>query len=124
MAIHVDQIGKYNKQLVIDLKAGKVETSGTLITKWEHDTAYNYDLSYGVMACGNASKRLPGKWVGKKYYCADKDFEWDMGKRIVHIYNPDEKATTQKFYRLVHTPGASGLRDNSYNQCDEITNIP
>ena len=61
---------------------------------------------------------------GIKFYCATKDFEWDMAKRIVHIYDPDDKAKTQKFYRLIHTPGASELRDNSYNQCDEITNIP
>lgn len=122
--VHIDQIGKYNKQLVIDLKAGRTETSGTLISTWKHAMGYPYDLSYGVRACGNSGMKLPGKWVGDKYYCADKDFEWDMAKRIVHIYDRDNKATTQKFYRLIHTPGEAQLRDNSYNQCDEITNVP
>ena len=124
MAVHVDQIGKYNKALVTDLKAGNTHTSGTLITEWVHAQSYNYDLSYGVMACGNNSKRLSGKWVGVKYYCADRDFNWDMAKRIVHIYDRDNKVATQKFYRLIHTKGDPGLRDNSYSQCDEITNIP
>ncbi len=124
MAVHVDQIGKYNKQLVLDLKAGNGESSGVSITEWRHPQAYNYDLSYGVMACGNNSKRLQGRFVGIKYYCADKSFEWDMSKRIVHIYDQDNKAATQQFYRLIHTSGSPGLTDNSYSNCDLITNIP
>jgi len=124
MAVHIDQIGKYNAQLVIDLKAGNTHSSGLLMSEWLHDKAYNYDLSYGVMACGNNSKLLQGKYVGVKYYCSDRNLDFDMAKRIVHIYDRDNVAGTQKFYRLIHTPGAPGLRDNSYSSCDEITNIP
>lgn len=124
MAIHIDSIGKYNKQLVIDLKAGKIYTSGTLISEWVHAKSYNYDLSYGVMACGDSGKTLKGKYIGVKYYCAKRDFSWDMAKRIVHIYDRDNKLGTQKFYRLIHTSAPVGLRDNSYSQCDEVTNIP
>ena len=124
MSVNIDQIGYYNRQLVIDLKAGNIETSGTLVSEWLHEQSYNYDLSYGVMACGNPNKRLQGRWVGRKYYCATREFEWDMAKRIVHIYDLDNRVGTQKFYRLIHTAAQPGLRDNSYSQCDEITNIP
>jgi hypothetical protein len=122
--IDIDSIGKYNKQLVLDLKAGKTHTSGTLISTWRHDQNYNYDLSRGITACGNPAMKLQGKYVGEKYYCATKDFQWDMAKRIVHVYDTDNKAGTQKFYRLIHTKASDPqLRDNQYGECDEITGI-
>jgi len=68
--------------------------------------------------------RLKGRYIGLKYYCATRDGDFDMAKRIVHIYDQDDKAGTQKFYRLIHTKAAPGLSDNSYRQCDEITGIP
>ena len=124
MSVDIDSIGKYNKQLVIDLKAGNSHTSGTLISKWVHAQSYNYDLSYGVMACGNPGKSLKGRYIGVKYYCSKRNFDWDYAKRIVHIFDQDNKKGTQKFYRLIHTKAARGLRDNSYSQCDVITGIP
>ena len=124
MSVDIDNIGKYNKQLILDLKAGKTHTSGTLISEWKHAQNYNYDLSFGVMACGNPGKLLKGTFVGEKYYCANKDFSWDMAKRIVHVYDTKNRAGTEKFYRLIHTSASPGLRDNSYNRCDEIINIP
>jgi len=124
MAVDIDDIGKYNKQLVLDLKAGNTHTSGTLVSEWKHAQAYNYDLSFGVMACGNPGMTLKGTFVGVKYYCANKDFSWDMAKRIVHVFDTKNQQGTQKFYRLIHKKGDPGLRDNSYSHCDEITNIP
>lgn len=124
MAIDINNIGKYNKQLVIDLKAGKLFSSNTRISEWVHAKSYNYDLSYGVMACGDSGKSLKGKYIGVKYYCANRDFGWDMGKPIVHIYDRDNRVGTQKFYRLIHTSSKPGLHDNSYSSCDEITGIP
>ena len=47
-----------------------------------------------------------------------------MKKRIVHIYDKDDRLKTQKFYRLIHTAGNPGLRDNSYSNCEEIIEIP
>lgn len=126
--VDFSMIGKFNQQLVRSLKEGRSTidnmTQYANVGDWVHAQAYNYDLSYGVMACGNNSKTLQGKYFGIKYYCIDRSMEYDMKKRIVHIYDRDDKAKTQKFYRLEHTPGPPNARDNSYCKCDEITNIP
>lgn len=123
MAVDINQIGKYNKQLILDLKAGRMSSSGYPISDWQHESSYNYDLSYGVMACGNSSKRLQGTLIGKKYYCATSDFEWDMAKRIVHIYDPKNSSTAHKFYRLIHTKGKPGCYLNTYSTCELVTGI-
>jgi hypothetical protein len=123
MAVKIDEIGKHNKQLVLDLKDGKDKSNGYPITDWCHEKSYNYDLSFGVMACGNSSKQLKGTFVGVKYYCADAEMNWDMAKRIVHVYDTKNKAGTQKFYRLIHTKGKPGAYLNTYSACDEITGV-
>ena len=126
--IDYNSIGKFNQGLVKSLKDGAATidamTKYANVSDWVHAQAYNYDLSYGVMACGNNAKTLPGKFVGIKYYCIDKSMDYDMKKRIVHIFDRDNKTKTQKFYRLTHTPGKEGARDNSYCNCEEIINIP
>ena len=119
MPISIDNIGKYNKQLVLDLIAGNDTSSGAAISEWRHAQSYNYDLSYGIAGI-NSKRSLPGKKVGVKYYCADSSFNWDMAKRIVHIYDPTDSSVPAEFYRLIHTPGDPGLRDNSYSQCERI----
>ena len=119
-----DQIGTWNKSLVSAIKAGNTLFEGPYrVADWKHANPCNYDLSYGVTAFG--SKNLPGKTIGVKYYGVDKVTGGLDGKiRFVHIYDPDNKVKTQKFYRLIHTSAAPGLSDNSYSQCDEITGIP
>ena len=122
MAVKFDQIGSVNMALVLALKRGEDHAAGYPISEYLHDKAYNYDLSYGLQAI--ATKRLlSGTYTGKKYYCYDKN-GIDMKKRIVHIHDSENPRSPQTFYRLVHTSGAPGLRDNSYGQCDLITDIP
>jgi hypothetical protein len=126
--VKYSEIGTFNQSLVRALKSGSSSIDGMTqyanVGDWVHADGYDYDLSYGVMACGNTSKRLPPKYVGVKYYCIDKSMEYDMKKRVVHIYNKDDRLTTQKFYRLIHTAGRADLRDNSYSNCEEIIEIP
>lgn len=123
MAIDIDSIGKYNKQLVLDLKAGLQMSSGYPMSAWRHETSYNYDLSFGVMACGNRTKALQGTKRGVKYYCADSEFNWDMAKRIVHIYDTGNPNAAPEFYRLIHTKGKPGCYLNTYSTCDRITGV-
>lgn len=115
--IKIDQIGKYNKQLVLDLLAGNSTSSGHPIEEWRHDQSYNYDLSFGIAGV-HAKRMLPGTKVGIKYYCATRDFEWDMKRRIVHIYDRNDKNVPAEFYLLTHTDGP--VRDNSYSKCETI----
>jgi hypothetical protein len=121
MAVDVTQIGLVNMQLVLDLAQDRGYSSGYPIEQFEHAQDYNYDLSYGVSL--HLSHRLQGRYVGKKYYCYRDLVNIDMQKRIVHIFDQDNKKTTQKFYRLIHTAAKPGLNDNSYDRIDEITNI-
>ncbi|HTJ31241.1 MAG TPA: hypothetical protein VL346_12110 [Acidobacteriaceae bacterium] len=123
MAVDYKQIGQSNQQIVLALKNGWTHIGDDPIEDFRHSTAYNYDLSYGLHAIYNKTM-LKGTYVGVKYYCCDKYWEWDMAKRIVHVYDRLNPASPQSFYRLIHTPGAPEARDNSYNQCDLITNIP
>lgn len=122
MAVKFDQIGAINMALVLALKTGKDHAAGYPVSDYLHDKAYNYDLSYGLQAI--LTKRLlPGSYVGTKYYCYDRN-GIDMRKRIVHVHDPQNPRAAQSFYRLIHTSAEPGLRDNSYNQCDLITDIP
>ena len=122
MAVKFDQIGAVNMALVLALKNGEDHAAGYPVSDYLHDKAYNYDLSYGLQAI--LTKRLlEGTYVGKKYYCYDRN-GIDMKKRIVHIYDSQNAKAAQTFYRLIHTAGAPGLRDNSYSNCDLITDIP
>lgn len=123
MPVKFDQIGKVNQALVLAIKNGDTHAMGYPLTEYQHDTAFNYDLSFGVYGI-NTKKPLSGTYVGVKYYCYKSVSEIDMAKRIVHIYDRLNPGSPQTFYRLIHTPGDPGLRDNSYNQCDLITDIP
>jgi hypothetical protein len=115
--IQIDQIGKYNKQLVLDLLAGNSASSDAPIEEWRHTQSYNYDLSFGVAAI-HAKRMLPGTKVGVKYYCATRDFEWDMKRRIVHVYDRLNANVRSEFYLLTHSDGP--VRDNSYSMCQTI----
>ena len=126
MAVAVNDIGYYNKGLVLDLARGNDSSWGHPIKEYKHKDAYNYDLSYGVAL--HKQHPLQGKYVGIKYYCVTKEFKWDMAKRIVHIYDSDNRAGTQKFYRLIHCKAlgkAQGepVYTNDYCTIDEITGI-
>jgi hypothetical protein len=122
MPVDFNQIGATNMALVLALKNGIAHASGYPVTDYLHPEAYNYDLSYGLHAIANR-RYLTGSYTGTKYYCHD-GFDWDMKKRIVHIHDPLHPASPQTFYRLIHTGGPQGARDNSYGQCDLIANIP
>ena len=122
MAVKFDQIGSINMALVLALKNGKDHAAGRPISDYQHAQSYNYDLSYGLNAI-YSKRQLEGSYVGTKYYCYTKT-EIDMKKRIVHIRDTKDSSNPQYFYRLIHTAANPGLRDNSYNQCDLITDIP
>ena len=123
MAVDYNSIGSINMALVLALQNRAEHAAGFPVSEYLHDKAYNYDLSFGLV--GIATKRsLPGTYVGVKYYCYDKKNGIDMKKRIVHIFDPKNPGSPQTFYRLIHTAGRPGLRDNSYSSCDLITGIP
>lgn len=112
--IGIDTIGMYNRELVIELARGSKDFSGSLIEDFKHAQLYNYDSS---------GMPLSDSRVGVKYYCTSDGKTWDMKKRIVHVLDsksPNNRAKMQ-FYRLIHTSAAPGLRDNSYQSCEEIT---
>jgi hypothetical protein len=69
-------------------------------------------------AANGAKRMLPGTKLGVKYYCADRNFEWDMKRRIVHIYDPQDTNARAEFYLLTHSDGP--VRDNSYKMCQTI----
>lgn len=120
--VSIDLIGKYNKQLIVDIKAGKTVSSDfSIAEQWQHAQGYNYDLSYGI--AGINTKRLwPGTIVGTKYYCVSSDGQWDYKKRIVYVHDPKNSAFVVRFFRLIHTPmHKSGTFTNDYAECDEIT---
>lgn len=123
MPVKFDQIGKVNQALVIAIKNGDTHVMGYALSEYQHDTAFNYDLSFGVYGIVN-KKPLAGTYVGTKYYCYKSVSEIDMAKRIVHIHDRLDSSSPQTFYRLIHTSGQPGLRDNSYSHCDLITDIP
>jgi hypothetical protein len=123
MAVKLDQIGIYNKALVLALKNKDASASGYPISDYRHPQSYNYDLSYGMYGI-NTKKALPGSYVGIKYYCYNRDNTIDMAKRIVHIYDRLNPGSPETFYRLIHTSARPDLRDNSYSTCDLITDIP
>ena len=122
MAVKFDQIGAVNMALVLALKNGATHAAGYPISDYLHNKAYNYDLSYGLHAVLN-KRLLPGSYVGTKYYCFTA-YGIDMKKRIVHIHDPLNPGSPVTFYRLIHTSSSPGLSDNSYSQCDLITDIP
>jgi hypothetical protein len=126
MAVAVNAIGQNNTKLVLDLARGNDTSMGYPIADYGHKDSYNYDLSYGVAL--HKQHPLQGRYIGVKYYCVTKDFEWDMAKRIVHIYDLDHRAGTQKFYRLIHCKAlgkAQGqpVYTNDYCTIDEITGV-
>jgi hypothetical protein len=128
VTVKLNEVGSINKDLILALKkraAGDHESThaaGFPISEYLHEALFNYDLSYGVHGI-TTKKALPIELVGTKYYCYTKNGR-DMAKRIVHIHNPKDAKAPQKFYRLIHTAGTPGLRDNSYSKCEEITDIP
>jgi hypothetical protein len=122
MAIDFNQIGSINMDLVLALKNGETHAAGFPVSDYLHDKAYNYDLSYGLHGIAN-KRALSGTYVGVKYYCYNAQ-GINMKKRLVHIYDPKNADNPQTFYILVHTAGQPGLRDNSYSNCDLVTNIP
>jgi hypothetical protein len=122
MPVKFSQIGEVNKELVLALKNGESHAWGYPVSDYLHDKAYNYDLSFGLYGINN-KKTLSGTYVGTKYYCFTKD-GIDMKKRIVHIHDRLNPTAAQTFYRLIHTAAEPDLRDNSYCQCDLITDIP
>ncbi|MGI8771265.1 MAG: hypothetical protein ACR2JE_07500 [Acidobacteriaceae bacterium] len=120
--IKLNEIGLINKDLVLALNNGEKEAAGYPISEYLHEALFNYDLSYGVHGI-TTKKALQDGYVGTKYYCYKK-MDRDMAKRIVHIHKPKDPKAPQKFYRLTHTAGAPGLRDNSYGNCEEIVGVP
>ncbi len=120
--VKLNEIGSINRDLVLALKNGEKDAAGYPVSEYLHEALFNYDLSYGVHGITN-KKALQGGYIGTKYYCYNK-MGRDMAKRIVHIHNPRDRNAPQKFYRLTHTAGAPGLRDNSYGSCEEIVDIP
>lgn len=123
MAVDYSQIGAFNQALVVALKTGATHASGYPIADYRHAMSYNYDLSFGMYGINN-KKPLPGSYVGTKYYCYRSDNTIDMKKRIVHIHDPVNPTNPETFYRLIHTKSDPDARDNSYSNCDLITNIP
>lgn len=122
VTVKLNEVGSINKDLILALKNGETHAAGYPVSEYLHEALFNYDLSYGVHGIAT-KKALPTGFVGTKYYCYTKQGR-DMAKRIVHIHNPKDPKAPQKFYRLIHTAGAPGLRDNSYSTCEEIVDIP
>jgi hypothetical protein len=125
-AIDIDKIGKYNKQLVMDIAAGETDSMGYPINVprdeggWRHLKNYNYDLSLGIAGIGTP---LKGTKVGVKYYCAMRErgrIEIDGSKRIVHICDPKDTDLPSDFYILYHSP----FGNNSYSECHRIVFHP
>jgi hypothetical protein len=121
-------IGSLNQQLVLDLRAGKGLSSGYPVDQeppagWLHGP-FEYDIKgYGLYGYVN-KKRLETGSYATKYYCFGRD-GIDMKKRIVHVYSLDgaNRKTNHHFYRLIHTNGNPGARDNSYQSCEHIIEI-
>lgn len=100
-------------QLALDLAQDRGYSSGYPIEQYEHAKGYHYDLSYGVNL--HKSHPLKGRYVGKKYYCYKNLTDIDMARKIVHIYDQDNRKATQKFYRLIDKASGPGLNDNTYD---------
>lgn len=122
------QIGTLNKQLVLDLIANNVRSSGYLIDDpkgWLHGS-FEYDIREYALKSYTDKKQLPLGWYGTKYYCYNTG-GIDMKKRIVVIFEKDgsalRKASTAKYFRLIHTEGKPGVYTNDYQSIDEITDI-
>jgi hypothetical protein len=117
-----NQIGAYNKQLVLDLRNAKTMSSGFPLSDFLHGP-YWYDIKgYGLY--GNDQKRrLESGWSGTKYYCFKSDGNIDMRNRIVHIYKENNGVKSEQiFFRLTHSP-QGGRDDNQYQSCETITDI-
>jgi len=122
------QIGTLNKQLVLDLVANNVRSSGYLIDDtngWLHGS-FEYDIRAYPLKSYSDKKKLPLGWYGTKYYCYNQQ-GIDMKKRIVMIFEKDDtgvrKSSTAKYFRMTHTEGKPGAYTNDYQAIDEITDI-